>query len=247
VRDAIRQIRAFYKLGRKVPRKQPHKEHYNQQVIDTEAQRWNENPDTIRKARQFADPVEGYTREELKELCDLIKRVQPEQDERKAIFRRTHVIRLLSVRPKRRRRALQREAILGGWSTAELEGEIAKRFGTRRHGGRRRRIPPDRDDLLVQLEGMCEGWRRWQAELSREVEEGEEGHASLADLPDTVRKQVKEAGRVLWRLHQAVVEALKDIQPGRAVRLGFMDEPGEAEDTPGRQKTGAARRPRERR
>jgi hypothetical protein len=240
VKAAVEKIREFYALGREIPPKLAHKQTYHQGVIRAEAQRRHINEDTLRKARQFADPVEGYTREELKELCDLIKRVQPEQDERKAIFRRTHVIRLLSVRSKRRRRALQREAILGGWSTAALEAEIAKRFGTRRHGGRRRRIPPDPGDLLVQLEAMCEGWRRWQTELSREVEEGEEGHASLADLPDTVRKEVEEAGRVLWRLHQAVVEALKDSQPGRAVRLGFQDKPGEAEGTTGRKKTRAS-------
>jgi hypothetical protein len=242
VKAAIETIRRFYALGREIPPKLAHKQSYHQGVIRAEAQHRHINEDTLRKARMFTDPVEGYSRQELNELCRLIREVQSGQDEGKAIFGKTHVIRLLSVRPKRRRAALQKLAIKKGWSSAELEAEIARRFGTRRHGGRRRRIPPDRDDLLVQLEGMCEGWRRWQTELSREVEEGEEGHASLADLPDTVRRQVKEAGRVLWRLHQAVVGALKDSQPGRAVRQGFQEEQGEPEGTPGRKKTGARER-----
>src|SRR6185436_18409035 len=104
-------------------------------------QRWDVNPDTLRKARQFADPVEGYTAKELKELCVLIDQVQSCQDPRLPLFTKTHVIRLLSVRSRTQRKHLQQKAVRQAWSIAQLKGEIAKRYGTRREGGRRRYLP----------------------------------------------------------------------------------------------------------
>src|SRR5438105_3722029 len=121
VKAAVEKIREFYALGQEIPPKLAHKQTYDQGVIKAEAQRRHINEDTIRKARQFADSVEGYSPEELEELCSLIEGVQPGQDEGKAIFGKTHLIRLLSVRPKRRRAVLQRLAIKKGWSSAELE------------------------------------------------------------------------------------------------------------------------------
>ena len=51
-----------------------------------------------RKARQFADPVEGYSLARLKELCRLITTIQTDQDDTHRIVMRTHVLRLLTVR-----------------------------------------------------------------------------------------------------------------------------------------------------
>ena len=221
VATAVKKIRAFYALGRKIPPKQRHKDAYNHGVIRREAERRGVNEDTVRKARQFADPAEGYTPQELEELCGVVERVQPEQDDGLAIFGKTHVIRLLSVRPRRKRTGLQKQAIEGGWSTAELEAEIARRFGTRREGGRRRRVPAAPADLLVQLEGMCETWGRWQAAVAREPEDGAAARASVRDLPADVRTRLVDVGRRLGRLHRAVVEALAAAQPGREVRQAF--------------------------
>jgi hypothetical protein len=134
VKVAIKKIREFYALGQEIPPKPSHKQTYHQGVIRAEAQRRHINEDTLRKARMFTDPVEGYSRQELNELCRLIREVQSGQDERRAIFGKTHLIRLLSVRPKRRRAALQKLAIKKGLSSAELEAEIAQRGG--RAGGR---------------------------------------------------------------------------------------------------------------
>jgi hypothetical protein len=224
VAEAVRKIRAFYDLGSAIPRKQPHRNAYSQHVVEAEAERHDTNEDYVRKARQFADPVEGYSRQELDELCRHIKCVQPGQDDREAIFGTTHLLRLLTVRPKRRRAALQRRAIEGGWSVSELKLEIARSFGTRRDGGRRRRIPSDRTAFLAQLERMAEEWRRWQAELSREPGAGEAGHVLLEELPQEVRRRIAAASAAVWRLQQAVVAELAQAQPHRASRLIFRGE-----------------------
>lgn len=117
---AIDSINAFYRLGRQIPRKAAHKDTYDQGTIEEAARKHGLNPDTARKARQFADPTVGYTPAEVRELCRRIAAVQRGQDNTRAIIGRTHVIRLLSV-PRRWRRGIQDAAITNGWSLAELE------------------------------------------------------------------------------------------------------------------------------
>src|SRR5262249_33449602 len=155
---------------RQIPPYHDHKEAYRQHVIETEAERRGINPDTIRKARQFASAA-GYTRQEMRELCALIERVQPDQPPEKAIVGKTHVLRLLTVKPKSVRRMVQRETVEQGWSLAELDAELMKRFGPRRQAGRRRRIPSETADVMTQAEGMCETWRRWRDNLLGSPEE----------------------------------------------------------------------------
>lgn len=226
VKAATQNIRAFHDLGRALPPKpERHKDNWGRRIIGGEADLLGVNEDTLRKARAFADPDKGYTRKKLDDLCRLIREVQPvrrkvkpDQEEELPIFQRSHVIRLLSVKGKKQRLALQRKCIKEGWSTGALDREIAKRYGARRAGGRRRKIPPDLTDLLVQLEGACEGWRRWKGELSREPEEVTEKHVLLANLPDELREQIEAVSKGIFTLHQAVVEELKQVQPGRDIR-----------------------------
>ena len=60
----------------------------------------------------------------------------------------------------------------GGWSNSRLEAEIAREFGPRRAGGRRRKVPADKADVLVQLEQMCTTWARWRASLGLARDDG---------------------------------------------------------------------------
>jgi len=115
---AIQKIQEFFQIGQELTQKQSHKASYGQDTVGAEAKKYNLNPDTIRKARQFADPVRGYTASEVKELCSLIRTLQTNQ--RGAIFGRTHLIRLLSV-PKQKRGKVQKLAIERRGSMAELE------------------------------------------------------------------------------------------------------------------------------
>jgi hypothetical protein len=217
VEAAVAKHRAFYELGQSLPPKGRHRDAYRQRVMVSEQERLGVNEDTLRKARAFADCGSGYTPQELEELFRLIREVQTSQDERLAIFERSHLVRLLSV-PRRKRSALQKECIRKGWSLATLEREIGKRFGTRREGGRRRSVPHDLASFLVQAESVCETWRRWAEELSRDADEVDARHILMADLPSNLRKQIRVISQEVWKLHRDVVKELNQLQPDREIR-----------------------------
>src|SRR5262249_2953901 len=158
-----------------------------------------------------------YTRKELDDLCRLIQKVQPNQDDDMAIFRQTHIVGLLSVHPKKKRAALQKQCILEGWSSAKLEEEIGTHFGTRREGGRARQVPSRPARLLTQLEGMCESWRRWRRRVKEE---------NIA-VPRRLAAEVEAVCAEVLGLQKKVLAALKELQPGREVRdLSDADEDG---------------------
>lgn len=74
INEAIREIRDFYDLGRQVEPKRHPGESYGQRLAEYDAQKRGTTADNIRKAREFADPDQGYTPKELSELCKLIRR-----------------------------------------------------------------------------------------------------------------------------------------------------------------------------
>lgn len=228
VTAAVKSIREFHEIGRSVPAHRSHREVYGEGIIREEARRRGMNPDTVGKARAFADRVNGYTPAELDDLCRLVREVQPGQDESLAVFSRTHVIRLLSV-PKRSRTGIQREAITNGWSTAELERRIATLFGTRAAGGRRRRVPKDALGKLVQVEGMCETWARWATEVQRQRAAPASRSRPPADVPPRVQQLVDAATAAIEALHRAVLAELAQLRSSRVPRSRFAEEGDGAE------------------
>lgn len=222
VASAVKNVRAFHELGRSLPAKEPHRDGYGQGTVATEAERHGLNPDTIRKARQFADPLSGYTVAEVNELCRTIRDVQADQDG--PVFGRTHLIRLLSV-PKKERGKVQQSAIENGWSTAELEAHIATRFGSRRDGGRKRRVPADVLGVLAQLEGLCEGWRRWaEAVVGGDGDAPHRPIRKRVELPTELLESVLAATKAIADLHDEVHRELQTRRPRRAVRKRFRAE-----------------------
>ena len=223
VTAAIKTIREFHALGRSLPKKTSHKDGYGAGMVDAEARKRGVNPDTVRKARQFADPVTGYSREELVKLCLVLREVQTTQDRSKASFTRSHIVRLLSVQ-KRERAELQNEAILNGWSTAELDSQIATRYGIRRDGGRRRRIPADETGRLANLEQMCESWRRWVDLATVNTQRSIRKTSRTArTFPAKVRRLIGHASDAIERLQNALTEELAARQPARSTRHRFRD------------------------
>lgn len=210
-------IRAFHALGLKVPRKADHKKTYGQSVVAQFARDSGLNEDTVRKARAFADPVGGYTPAELDELCDEITDAGSRHaDSDFSVFRVSHLIRLLSVGPKRRRKAMQGRAVGEGWSTSRLEAEIARVFGTRRAGGRKPAVPRTLEEWLALAERTCESWRRWSATLGRE---SAGKHVRRADLPPAVGKAFRAATAGVGSLQLAVLKELGRRSPDRAQRV----------------------------
>jgi hypothetical protein len=218
VQQAIDDIREFYQCGNAIPPHRASRQADNGRTVEEAADEWNLNPDTARKARQFIDPKDGYTPRDLTHLCSLLKRIQANQDESKAVFRRTHVIRLLTIKSSRQRRAVQRKAIEEGWGLIRLETEIAARFGTRRAGGRRPSIPDQLAPLLAVLERDCERWRRLYVALASPKQCPKPKHLLMADLPAAVHQQLKAVNERIQGLHSAVVSELQALRPSRSMR-----------------------------
>lgn len=198
VTQAIREIRTYHEQGRRSLRELPERGKHGARAIDEQAERLGWNPTRLRKARQFAHPKTGYSRERLNELCGLLREHRP-------VFGTSHVGLLVTV-PWPERETLQHGCVKGNWSTAELQAEIKRRYGSRRQGGRRRRVSADPGRALVQLDEMADTWRRWLAVVS-EANEGEE--AILDALPVAVNTQVNAVRRAVNRLRVAVSAELE--------------------------------------
>lgn len=195
VEKAIKKIKKFHELGRRLPSNQGHREVYGKHLLATESSRNGVNEDTLRKARQFADPSDGYSEEQMEALCALIRKYQPDQEEKKPVFGKTHVILLMRV-PKRDRKKLVERAVKEAWSTEELRSNIvlnAEKDNPKRarhDRGRRPHIPSDLNGLFIQMGRMCKEWRRWDAELRREQEIEEVKHVEFGELPLALRTEL---------------------------------------------------------
>jgi hypothetical protein len=134
----------------------------------------------------------------------------------------------LSV-PKRWRAGLQATAIGEGWSLAELQAQIAVRYGNRRDGGRKRRVPADALALTAQIEKLCENWRRWFS-LAAPAKEptsdntAKDRRAPLDGLPPTLARHVRTADAAIATLHRAATDELSARRPGRSVRRRFRPD-----------------------
>jgi hypothetical protein len=137
--EAIREIRAYHKKGIESLEELRGRGKRGDRDIDAQAERLGWNPTRLHKARQFAHREDGYSRKQLDELCRLLR-------EHRTILGVSHVYLLVTV-PWPEREEIQRECIEGKWSTAELQAEFKRRYGTRRKGGRRRQVPSDRRTL----------------------------------------------------------------------------------------------------
>lgn len=202
VAAAIWAIRAYHDQGRQSLRELPRRGKHGSRAIDEQAERLGWNVTRLRKARQFAHPEEGYSKERLNELCRLLREHRPE-------FGVSHVGLLVTV-PWPERDEIQRECVEGNWSTYDLQAEIKKRYGSRRQGGRRRQVPSDPGHVLLQIDEMADSWLRWFAVVT---DGNEEDRPTLNSLPEQVREKVKAVTRAMNRLRVAVLGKLAEARP----------------------------------
>jgi hypothetical protein len=205
VEQAIREIREYHAVGRRSLDLVPEKGGHGRGEIPAQAADLGWNETKLRKARQFAHPETGYSPEDLAQLFRQLRQHRP-------VFG-TAMIGLLVTVPKKRARAeLQRRAIEGNWSVAELAAELKRRYGSRRQAGRRRSVPTDPDRLLVQIEEMADSWQRWYAAVSGS--DRVDTPAPLDGLPATVKKQVRAVQEAVDQLHRAVGRTLEAHRTG---------------------------------
>src|SRR5438067_2425830 len=126
VEKAVKDIRAFYRLGRASLKKRPGPGKLNSRDIDLEAERRGINPDTLRKAKQFGGL---YHSDEVDQLCRFCREQQSSMESSRPVFGKTHIIRLVSVTRKHERLRLQQQAVVNAWTVRQLQAAIAKRKG----------------------------------------------------------------------------------------------------------------------
>jgi hypothetical protein len=195
---AIQEIKAYHEQGRRSLRELPRRGEHGARAIDEQADKLGWNPTRLRKARQFAHNSEGYSRDRLAELCNLIRDHRP-------VFGVSHVGLLVTV-PWPQRERIQKECVEGNWSTAELQAEIKRQYGARRQGGRRRRVSAKPEHILIQLDQMADTWRRWHMVVAKV---NEAGQSALDPLPGEIRDRIKSTAKALTKLQEAVHVELK--------------------------------------
>lgn len=199
VEAAIRTIKDFHKQGRSSLRSFPHTGVYAEGQIKDQAEGLGSNETYVRKSRQFADQ---YGDAELSELFALLRKHRPQ-------FGPSHVLMLVTVKGKVQRERLQAQCVRGNWSNRQLQEALKRRFGKRRHAGRRTRVGSDPADVLVRLEERTGAWLRLYGIISEEPENGAEVASRFAQLPRLVQRDAQAACSVMEQLRGSITQALE--------------------------------------
>lgn len=151
--------------------------------LAAEGKRMNLNHDLVPKAWRVADEYTGH------EIDGLVKLA----GKHRSGFGPSHLVKLLSVRNRKKRDRLAVAAIEGGWSSTEVVRQIQARQPRRKGVGRRPKVPAGEKALLSKLVSVSEAWERWAA-------------AAAARLPDDVYRAVHAATAAVGRA-KTVAEA----------------------------------------
>lgn len=209
VQKAIQAIRGYYAVGQKSLDEHPGRMAHG--GMDAEAAEYGLNPETLRKARVFADPTDGYTPKQLDRLCELCKK----HDFAMGV---SFIPLLLSV-PKKDRAAMQRQLIKEGWSRARLNREIKARFGKRRDAGRKPTPVNDVTDAFVRLSQFCGQWHSLCDALREEPADGVE--AVWAELPRAVQRAIGSVDEAMGSVEKRVAKAMVARRKTAESKPGF--------------------------
>jgi hypothetical protein len=123
-----------------------------------------------------------------------------------------HVIGLLRIKNKQKRKQLQRKAVREGWSTRRVAAEVSKLLGTAGSGGRQAKAPADVDEALAQIVTMTNRWGRWFEGFDSTGRKGKTPAMSrieVDDLPESVYKSLKAVSAQIRKLKMAVEQELR--------------------------------------
>jgi hypothetical protein len=190
VERQIEGIQAYYDVGRQTLQQS----HHSLGEV-ARSLKWSE--DKLRKARQLARPVTGYSPDDLQEVFALLREHRP-------VFGPSHLARLVSV-PWPERKKMQRRCIQRNWSVSELATAIRKELGRRSQGGRKRRVR--KGDVLIQLDREADTWIR----LVRAADRSRDGLPPVLDgLSPQVSRRLTSVTGAMQRLQEAVLVELAD-------------------------------------
>ncbi|MBA4190267.1 MAG: hypothetical protein C0467_19960 [Planctomycetaceae bacterium] len=131
------------------------------------------NLDTLGKLRRIAA---DYDRKKIETMANKIRR-------HRSRFSTSHLIRSLAVADRKTRDSLLAQAIRESWTLSTLERHVQVARGARRVGaGRKPFVPPDKEQCLVVLEGLCLRWLRWTEDAATELPSGVRNLVRDADI-----------------------------------------------------------------
>jgi hypothetical protein len=214
VEEGIKKVREFHRIGRESSKTCARHTDDGWARITTDAEKRGMNPDTLRKAQRFADLYDAGAIKKLLAQCKVSDYV----------IGPTHIIELLRVPIPKERRHFQTKMIAEGWTRSQLAQQIMSRYGARRVGGRSPRVPRDKAQLLSQIEGMCEHWRRWHKKLMAGNAEEAVADAPGSLLPRSVRQLVEKAVAQIAVLQQRASRELTIDRPSRLPRAVAREE-----------------------
>ena len=181
------------------------------------ANRKRKVPDTLRKAKLFA---EKYSEADLEELCEL-------RNSDGLPLNWGHIIHFLRIGNPSKRKRLEGEASEKGWTQQELAVAVAETNGEKRSGGgRKMKRPADPEGILQQLLSETRQWNRRFDEIWTNA-----GHLVLDELIDhrdgdrvrRIRAKLSEAERGLKTMAKTAASAAKDIQRISRRMKAFVD------------------------
>lgn|GEM_PF-3180423 len=209
VEQALAKLREFYELGREVLEADEHnplKKEYSPGVVREIALKIGMAHDYAYKARKFAGT---YSKCEFRELCSLRR-----PDGLPLGCR--HVIALLRIPEKRRRKSLQSRAAKEGMSVRELSREISQQMGIDNDAGRKPKSPITVDEALMQVIAMSRRWNRWYNGFDSE-DESEEDRIFLNGLPKEVAASMKQISSKIEKL-QVITEGKRKLMQQQTKR-----------------------------
>jgi hypothetical protein len=159
-------------------------------TLEAEANKAKLNPDLMKKAWRLA---QMYEKEDIEAICQRVRN-------KPAPFSYTHMVLLLQVNNKAKRKSLITRAIQGQWSDSDLQRAILaqKKEGRKAGVGRNPKVPDDPVELLIALEGLCLKWSRWC-------------EAGKKKLPAEVKQCVETATTAVKEVEAAVQEKLVEM------------------------------------
>ena len=83
-------------------------------------------------------------------------------------------------------------------------------------GGRRRKVPADKADVLVLLEKMCTAWVRWRASLG--LDRGDGGSSPVRSRSKSLRERIDSVGKEIGGLHRLIETQLAEEKPTNMTR-----------------------------
>lgn len=151
---------------------------------------------TVRNRRAFADPVRGYSVEDLENLLTRCRQAN-------FPLSTSHVIYLLNVPKGPKRSAMEKKLLKEHWSIHALDRAIKVKLGLRKaFAGRRPMSIPDEQSAFVELAKVC---RRWIG-IEKAIERGG------LKLPREIQKSMDQAHEHILQLSSAVQDRLS---PGK--------------------------------